>query len=114
MNSGDLKFNVSSELMRGPDTIAIHLYLEGEQGLSVAQPMQFAPLDDVGVQPAPVIRATRAELQALANALWDVGVRPYQAEGSAGQLAATNRHLADMRTIAFAKLNVEAPNGGAR
>lgn len=40
------------------------------------------------------------EAQSLMDALWCAGVRPTE-EGSAGQLAAVQSHLTDMRQIAF-------------
>jgi len=46
------------------------------------------------------------EAQAVMTALWDAGVRPASGEGSSGQLAATERHLADMKAIAFHKLGI--------
>lgn len=44
--------------------------------------------------------------QALMDELWDVGLRPTEGTGSAGSLAATERHLADMKAIAFHALNI--------
>jgi hypothetical protein len=38
--------------------------------------------------------------QSLMNQLWECGLRPSQAAGSAGQLAAVQYHLEDMRKIA--------------
>lgn len=39
--------------------------------------------------------------QQLVNSLWEVGIRPSAAKGSAGQLSAVQYHLEDMRKIAF-------------
>ena len=39
--------------------------------------------------------------QELMDALWDCGLRPSEGSGSAGQLAATQKHLEDMRLIAL-------------
>lgn len=44
--------------------------------------------------------------QLLMDNLWEVGIRPSEGSGSAGSLAATQKHLNDMRTIAFNKLNI--------
>src|SRR3972149_12165080 len=41
----------------------------------------------------------QSDLQRLINDLWEFGVRPTQAEGSAGQLDATREHLKDMRGL---------------
>lgn len=49
------------------------------------------------------------EAQELMDNLWRCGFRPTEGKGSAGQLAATDRHLQDMRAIAFHKLGVTAP-----
>lgn len=48
-----------------------------------------------------VLHITRRELQELVSMLWSLGVRPAEAEGSVGQLDATNKHLKDMQTITF-------------
>ena len=47
--------------------------------------------------------------QALADDLWRAGFRPTAGKQSEGQVAATQAHLADMRALAFAKLNVSQP-----
>ena len=47
--------------------------------------------------------------QLLMDELWDCGLRPTEGAGSAGQLTSVQRHLEDMRAIAFNKSGVEAP-----
>lgn len=47
------------------------------------------------------------EAQILMDDLWQCGLRPSEGTGSAGQLAATQKHLSDMRLIAFKKLLIE-------
>lgn len=47
--------------------------------------------------------------QTFMNVMWGLGIRPTAAVGSTGQLQATEKHLQDMRAIAFSKLSVEAP-----
>lgn len=39
--------------------------------------------------------------QALMDDLWRCGLRPTEGAGSAGAMAATQRHLEDMRTLVF-------------
>ena len=41
--------------------------------------------------------------------LWRCGLRPSEGTGSAGSLAATERHLKDMQAIAFDLLKRSAP-----
>lgn len=40
-------------------------------------------------------------MQALADKLWECGIRPTEAAGSAGSLSATKYHLEDMRKLVF-------------
>lgn len=39
--------------------------------------------------------------QELMNELWNAGIRPTEGHGSTGQLAATERHLEDLRALVF-------------
>lgn len=43
------------------------------------------------------------DAQTLMDDLWNAGLRPTEGSGSAGALAATQRHLEDMRTLVFKK-----------
>ncbi len=47
------------------------------------------------------------DAQRLVDALWDAGLRPSDGSGSTGQLAATQKHLSDMRSIVAKKIGVE-------
>ena len=47
------------------------------------------------------------ETQELIDNLWRLGFRPSEGTGSAGALAATQRHLEDMRKLVFEKENGE-------
>lgn len=49
--------------------------------------------------------------QSLMDQLWNCGLRPTEGSGSAGALSATQRHLEDMRRIAFNKLNENETTG---
>lgn len=52
----------------------------------------------------PAISLTMKQAQQLMDELWSCGIRPTEGSGSAGSLAATERHLKDMQTIAFSAL----------
>jgi hypothetical protein len=47
----------------------------------------------------PTVRLGQEGAQELMDELWRVGVRPSEGTGSAGSLAATERHLQDMRKL---------------
>lgn len=49
----------------------------------------------------PTLRISPDAAQGLMDSLWNCGFRPTEGSGSAGSLAATERHLKDMTTIAM-------------
>ena len=57
----------------------------------------------------PVITLKRDLAQNLLDELWRLGYRPTDGQMSVGQMQATERHLADFRAIAFAKLEIAKP-----
>lgn len=59
-----------------------------------------------GLAPDPAFNIPVEAAQLLMDDLWMAGIRPTEGSGSAGSLAATQRHLEDMRTIAFEKLKI--------
>src|SRR6478752_1525327 len=61
---------------------------------------QLTPADE-GVEQQPMFSIKDEECQHLMDELWRVGFRPSEGSGSAGSLAATERHLADMRHLVF-------------
>lgn len=48
--------------------------------------------------------------QILMDDLWSCGVRPTEGQGSAGAMAATTKHLGDMRTLVQKCMKVELPS----
>jgi hypothetical protein len=55
----------------------------------------------------PLLILNHGDLERLMTAMWQAGIRPESGEGSPGQLGATERHLADMRKVAFKKLGID-------
>lgn len=55
----------------------------------------------------PTFHLQMHEAQQLMDGLWSCGLRPSEGSGSAGALAATQKHLEDMRVIAMHKLGIE-------
>ena len=49
----------------------------------------------------PILRLAIQQAQQLMDQLWQCGIRPTEGTGSAGALAATQKHLDDMRKIVF-------------
>lgn len=61
----------------------------------------WSPLtDDFGAFPTPpALRLDYALAQRLMDELWKCGLRPKEGTGSAGAMAATERHLADLQKL---------------
>lgn len=76
---------------------------------AIAKPVEFELQESDGEYAPPALSLHRDDAQQLMDALWDAGLRPSEGSGSAGSLAATERHLADMRAIAFGKLEIAKP-----
>jgi hypothetical protein len=85
------------------------LVVRREQG----KPQQVGRLQFTEVPEGESLEGTaeldRSEAQELMDMLWACGLRPTQGKQSEGQVAAVERHLADMRTLAFAMLEIKQP-----
>lgn len=66
------------------------------------------PFNEMARPVPPAIELSEEQAQQLCDALWEAGVRPTNGAGSVGQLAATERHLSDLKTIAFNALKITA------
>lgn len=84
------------------------LHLVSGKPRAVCAPLQFNEIPE-GARLQPTFRLHGEEAQELMDMLWNCGLRPTQSKSSAGQLEAVERHLADMRAIAFSKLEIEKP-----
>jgi len=68
-----------------------------------AQPLEFKVLtaEEEGTELPPAFAMQDEQAQQFMDELWRAGFRPSEGSGSAGSLAATERHLADMRALVF-------------
>lgn len=94
-----MKFYAQRQIIM--DAIDLHL-LDGD---SIATNITFERRNPAAIV-QPLLQLQMTEAQRLMDALWDCGLRPTEGSGSAGSLAATERHLADMRALAFHSLKV--------
>ncbi len=78
----------------------------------VAMPVVMSLVEANGAAPEPMMCISEADapeaLQSLMDELWRLGVRPADI-GTPGHLAATTKHLEDMRAITFGKLEIQKP-----
>ncbi len=86
------------------------VYLTQRAGGSFAagEPLVIKNIEEGAIWPV-VTTLEEDQAQTLIDDLWQCGFRPTEGKGSAGSLAATERHLEDMRTLHFAKVEVDKP-----
>lgn len=82
------------------DRVAILITKRDGDGMFRANTV-WTPINTPGVSTEPTIRFEAEEAQSLMDELWRAGLRPTEGRGSAGSLAATERHLEDMRALVF-------------
>ena len=85
------------------DFLLVH-HVSGQHRM-VCAPLRFVDVPEA-CPAEPTFKLHSKEAQELMDMLWSSGLRPTQGKNSVGQLEATERHLADMRSIAFGKLNL--------
>ena len=82
-------------------------YTKGDAGEQcyLAQPITMEKMkeEDDGLKHFPTFTMEMEVAQGLMDDLWRAGLRPTEGTGSAGSLAATQKHLEDMRTLVFKK-----------
>ncbi len=72
-------------------------------GESIAAPVTMVK-HEPGLMAEPMLRIGIQQAQQLIDELWQCGLRPSEGTGSAGSLAATERHLKDMQAVALGLL----------
>lgn len=110
------KWDTHAELVNFGRQINLHLCqvntLNNTRAIARSLVMETINDDDslLGSVPEPLLTLRMEEAQRLIDQLWHCGLRPSEGSGSAGSLAATERHLRDMQAIAkgaLAALKVE-------
>ena len=86
----------------GIEVAVLKRHLNGR--VDYAMSMTMSELPEGECFPAPTMLLQNGEAQMLMDELWRCGLRPSEGSGSAGSLAATERHLKDMQTIAMGLL----------
>lgn len=106
--------------MKPRDPIEVHaeyrdfghaLHIAVTIGDSIAMPLQFQPMEGWATPPLVDARHGKEFMQAMLDRAWSLGLRPAGFHDVPNTMAATNRHLEDMRTLVFRTLNMEKPDG---
>jgi len=100
--NNELKIRVFPTDMRR----SLNVYLQaGERGF--ARDVKFETIDN-NKDVSPSMKIPFKEGQVLMDDLWQAGIRPTEGTGSAGSLRATEKHLSDMRKIAFKQMDMDS------
>jgi hypothetical protein len=89
---------------REPWSSRVGLMMLSDDGVAVAANITFEAFNS-GDYISPAAYLDQNDAQGLMDSLWSAGLRPSEGSGSAGALAATQRHLDDMRTLVFKDVN---------
>lgn len=95
----EIRTNIERERPFG-DRLCVTFYGKREKEVLVCQPLTFCAIDPA-INGLPAVKITPSEAQEIMDELWRNGIRPSEGSGSAGQLAAVQYHLEDMRKLVF-------------
>jgi len=89
-----------------PFRLGISLVITTRGYDQIARPVEMVPVEQREAM-VPAMTISEEAAQKLMDELWTCGLRPSEGSGSAGMLAATQRHLADMQKIVSKSLKIE-------
>ncbi len=94
-----------TELRNFGRTIDVFVMENTSTHYSMAGPLVMSEMHEAQglVEFPPTFSLGMKAAQQLMDDLWRCGLRPTEGSGSAGSLAATERHLADLQKIVFAE-----------
>lgn len=84
------------------DHILLSIYKIAEPGhiVTIMKTDSFEKLNDAHLySTVPHVAIEMKEAQALVDQLWECGLRPTEGAGSAGAMAATKAHIADLQAM---------------
>lgn len=100
MKQGYTHFYAQRSFGRGH--IELAMCVERGNTVACATEVVFTQGDPDEMASVPtMLRIPEDAAQELMDCLWAVGIRPTEGSGSAGAMAATQKHLEDMRRLVF-------------
>ena len=93
------------------DGVELLVFVREGATTSVGENVILRVMEDGECISQPTMTLTYSAAQMLIDELWACGLRPSEGTGSAGSMAATERHLKDMQSVAkglLRKFGVEA------
>lgn len=109
-NAEPLRFFITSDFLRRRFDLRIgRPSASNPEMIEEVQPVVLVKKPACEIPNGPALGLTLIEAQSLMDELWRAGIRPAEGAGSAGQAAATEKHLQDMRALAFHALKAPKP-----
>lgn len=100
-----IRFYLSRDQVFG-DSIAVRITANTKDGFAVPvaeMAFRIREKSEEGTTVPPLFSMTFDSAQQLMDELWNLGIKPGEGTGSAGALAATQRHLEDLPSLVFKK-----------
>lgn len=95
-----MKKEIFAERQMWTNGIAVHVGMRrSDNRVDVLRPGPVETVENDSLYGEPAMHFSYDEAQRLMDELWRCGLRPSEGSGSAGSLAATERHLKDMQSI---------------
>jgi len=98
---GNKKIELHCEFNPLWNNIRIWFLAKGDNSIDVSETIVFRGNIPAGIEIDPTMSIQLEEAQQFMDELWRIGLRPSEGTGSAGSLAATQKHLEDMRKLTF-------------
>lgn len=96
---GQQKISVASQPWS--ELLAVRFGIDcGDGEFDIAEPIQLRRIP-INTTADPFLELHPDTAQKLMDQLWQCGLRPTEGTGSAGAMAAVQKHLEDMRTLVF-------------
>jgi hypothetical protein len=105
----NVKIQFNAERVNFGRSIALRFFGEGKNRVHLPRPIMWDAVEEDALDSyqEPPLTLRPEEAQNLMDELWRTGLRPTEGTGSAGSLAATERHLKDMQTIVMHTLKIK-------
>lgn len=88
------------------NSIEIAAFGKLSNGDTKAAVVQWQTISEAAELPT-LLALSISQAQVLMDDLWNAGIRPTEGAGTAGAMRAAERHIEDLRTIAFRLLEVK-------
>lgn len=103
--SNEIEIRAEKRLFRNCVDLMVFQSISDEE-IAIGKPVILEKTERGAAFTEPTISLNYEQAQMLIDELWRCGLRPTEGHGSAGMLAATERHLSDMKKIAFNRLKI--------